>query len=176
MGEMLGELEQLQMQVLSGETPEHLDDNFADPAKDLVAAVTEDMERMGATPVLPDRGRLEAIDPAAQQQRAPAETFEPLADTDPDLRKAKQLNVGAWLEFRAEQNNKSRCKLAVRIKSADKMIFVNRTGVKIDEKSTLGLAHALKKGEAMVLEDSQLFDRALQNVISNLRKVKDANL
>ena len=67
-------------------------------------------------------------------------------------------------------------RLAAHIKSADKMIFVNRTGVKIDEKTTLGLAHALKKGEVLILEDSQLFDRALQNVIGNLRKVKEANL
>ena len=99
-----------------------------------------------------------------------------LPDDDPYLQQAKKVNVGAWMEFRGDNGAKTRSKLAAHIKSADKMIFVNRTGVKIDEKTTLGLAHALKKGEVLILEDSQLFDRALQNVIGNLRKVKEANL
>lgn len=175
MGEMLTELEQLQMQVLRGETPEHLDDR-KDPAKDLVAAVTEDMERMGATPVLPERGKVSALDITRTATATPDAQLEALPDSDPYLQQAKKLNVGAWLEFRNAEGNKTRSKLAAHIKSADKMIFVNRTGVKIDEKTTLGLAHALKKGEVLILEDSQLFDRALQNVIGNLRKVKEANL
>ncbi|MBA55746.1 MAG: thymidine phosphorylase [Pseudomonadales bacterium] len=175
MGEMLTELEQLQMQVLRGETPEHLDDR-KDPAKDLVAAVTEDMERMGASPVLPERGKVTALDITRTAAAIPDAELEALPDNDPYLQKAKKLNVGAWLEFRGDAGNKTRCKLAAHIKSADKMIFVNRTGVKIDEKTTLGLAHALKKGEVLILEDSLLFDRALQNVIGNLRKVKEANL
>ena len=92
------------------------------------------------------------------------------------MQKAQQVQVGTWMEFANAEGVKTRSKLAAHIKSADKMIFVNRTGVKIDEKSTMGLAHALKNGDVMILEDSQLFDRALQNVIGNLRKVKQANL
>jgi hypothetical protein len=176
MGEMLTQLEQVQMQVLRGETPDHLEDNSIDPAKDLVAAVTQDMERMGATPVLPKRGTVSALDVTKPSKVVPAVVLEPLADNDPYLAQAKKVNVGTWMEFRGDNGTKTRCKLAAHIKSADKMIFVNRTGVKIDEKSTLSLAYALKKGEVMVLEDSQLFDRALQNVIGNLRKVKEANL
>jgi hypothetical protein len=175
MGEMLTELEQLQMQVLRGETPEHLDDR-KDPAKDLVAAVTEDMERMGASPVIPERSKVTALDVTRTPVATPDAELEALSDNDPYLQQAKKINVGAWMEFRGENGSKTRAKLAAHIKSADKMIFVNRTGVKIDEKTTLGLAHALKSGEVYILEDSQLFDRALQNVIGNLRKVKEANL
>lgn len=175
MSEMLNELEQLQMQVLRGDTPGQLDGNQRDPAKDLVAAVTEDMERMGASPVIPAAGKVAVLD-VTRTAQPPVEELVALADNDPYLQQAQKLNVGAWLEFRGDNGGKTRCKLAAHIKSADKMIFVNRTGVKIDEKTTLGLAHALKNGEVMVLEDSQLFDRALQNVIGNLRKVKEANL
>ena len=175
MGEMLTELEQLQMQVLRGETPEHLD-NRKDPAKDLVAAVTEDMERMGASPVIPDRNKVSRLDITRTPSAIPDSELAALPDDDPYLQQAKKVNVGAWMEFRGDNGAKTRSKLAAHIKSADKMIFVNRTGVKIDEKTTLGLAHALKKGEVLILEDSQLFDRALQNVIGNLRKVKEANL
>lgn len=176
MGEMLTELEQLQMQVLRGEAPGQLDGDRKDPAKDLVAAVTEDMERMGASPVIPVATKGAAQQTARNVRAEQVIELEALAENDPYLQQAKGLNVGAWLEFRGDNGAKTRCKLAAHIKSADKMIFVNRTGVKIDEKSTLGLAHALKSGEVLVLEDSQLFDRALQNVIGNLRKVKEANL
>lgn len=174
MGEMFAELEQVQMQILRGETPEHVEDKTPDPARALVAAVTEDMQRMGAAPVVTPRKapvtQLDITRPKEEPQYAP------LPDSDPFLEKAKQLNVGAWFEFRNDKGLKTRAKLAAHIKSADKLIFVNRTGVKIDEKSTLGVAHALKNGEVSLIEDSQLFDRALENVIGNLRKVRQANL
>lgn len=173
MGEMFAELEQVQMQILRGETPEHVEDRSQDPARDLVAAVTQDMERMGAAPVVQRKSVVTQLDITRPREEP---KFSPLPDNDPFLEKAKQLNVGAWFEFRNEAGVKTRAKLAAHIKSADKLIFVNRTGVKIDEKSTLGVAHALKNGEVSVIEDSQLFDRALENVIGNLRKVRHSNL
>lgn len=175
MGEMLTELEQVQMQILRGETPDHLEDDAKDPAKELVAAVTQDMERMGASPVIPQKQAQAQADQPANKKVEPVAPA-PLAEDDPFLQKAQQVQVGTWMEFANAEGVKTRSKLAAHIKSADKMIFVNRTGVKIDEKSTMGLAHALKNGDVMILEDSQLFDRALQNVIGNLRKVKQANL
>lgn len=173
MGEMFAELEQVQMQILRGETPEHVEDRSQDPARDLVAAVTQDMERMGAAPVVQRKSVVTQLDITRPREEP---KLAPLPDNDPFLEKAKQLNVGAWFEFRNEAGVKTRAKLAAHIKSADKLIFVNRTGVKIDEKSTLGVAYALKNGEVSVIEDSQLFDRALENVIGNLRKVRQANL
>ncbi len=175
MGEMLSQLEQMQMQILRGETPDHLDDKSKDPAKELVAAVTEDMKRMGASPVIPDR-KVSTLDPSKSAAKAAPVELPPLPDDDLFLQKAQSVQVGTWMEFCNGEGMKTRSKLAAHIKSADKMIFVNRTGVKIDEKTTMGLAHALKSGDVIILEDSQLFDRALQNVIGNLRKVKQSNL
>lgn len=177
MGEMITELEQVQMQILRGETPDHAGEKQHDPGKALVAAVTEDMERMGAAPVVQRKAQVTPLDVTRSlRNERPVLDLPALAEDDPFLAKAKQLNVGAWFEFRGEGGLKTRAKLAAHIKSADKLIFVNRTGVKIDEKSTLGVAHALKNGEVTVIEDSQLFDRALENVIGNLRKVRSANL
>lgn len=177
MGELLTELEQVQMQILRGETPDHAGEKATDPAKALVAAVTEDMERLGAAPVEQRKAPVTTLDVtrSLRSERTVVE-LPALPDDDPFLAKAKQLHVGAWVEFRGENGLKTRAKLAAHIKSADKLIFVNRTGVKIDERSTLGVAHALKNGELTVIEDSQLFDRALENVIGNLRKVRQANL
>lgn len=176
MGELLTELEQVQMQILRGETPEHAGEKQNDPAKALVAAVTEDIERLGAAPVVQREAAVTPLDVTRSLRSERAVVDLPaLLEDDPFLAKAKQLNVGAWFEFSGENGLKTRAKLAAHIKSADKLIFVNRTGVKIDEKSTLGVAHALKNGEVTVIEDSQLFDRALENVIGNLRKVRQAN-
>ncbi len=177
MGELFTELEQVQMKILRGEMPEHLGNGPADPAQDLVAAVSEDMERLGGTPLVQQASdKVTRLDVTRSLKKSIGADLPELEDDNPYLQKAKQVNVGTWLEFTGPEGSKTRCKLAAHIKSADKMIFVNRTGVKIDEKSTLGLAYALKSGEAIVLEDSQLFDRALQNVIGNLRKVKQSNL
>lgn len=175
MGEMLTDLEQAQRSVLEGDAIGASGSQEADPVMALVDAVTQDMERMGASPVIPKKTRVTALDQVKKAKEVVVE-LPPLASDDPSLLQAKKLNVGAWLEFRSPSGTKTRAKLAAHIKSADKMIFVNRTGVKIDEKSTLGLAHALKNSEVILLEDSQLFDRALQNVIGNLRRVKQANL
>ena len=65
-----------------------------------------------------------------------------------------------------------RCKLAAHIKSADRLIFVNRRGIKVCEHSLLALAHAFKQGNVVVLDDGLLFDKALANVIGGLRNVR----
>ena len=48
-------------------------------------------------------------------------------------------------------------------------IFVNRSGVKVAEKTKLELASDLKEGLVQVLNDGLLFDRALESIIGNLR-------
>jgi hypothetical protein len=82
------------------------------------------------------------------------------------------LTVGAWLEIIDEDGKQLRCRLAAKIESADRFIFVNRSGVKVAERSRDQLVNELADGELLVLENSQLFDRALQSVIGNLRELK----
>ena len=82
----------------------------------------------------------------------------------------KALDVGAWVEFKAEDNSKVRCKLAAKIKAVDKLIFVNRGGVKVAEKTTEGLCVELRRGTVKFLDDALLFDRALESVIGTSRE------
>jgi hypothetical protein len=82
------------------------------------------------------------------------------------------LTVGAWLELADENEVQVRCRLAAKIESADRFIFVNRSGVKVAERSRDQLVDDLFAGEIVILENSQLFDRALQSVIGNLRELK----
>ena len=51
-------------------------------------------------------------------------------------------------------------------------MFVNRRGMKVAEKSRMELARDLQDDRLVVLNDSQVFDRALQAVIGNLRQIQ----
>jgi hypothetical protein len=97
-----------------------------------------------------------------------------LADDDEALLAVDNLRVGSWVEFQEDAEHKLRCKLAALIKSTGKYIFVNRTGMKVLEKTRMGLALEFKHGAIRLLDDALLFDRALESVIGNLRRLKNA--
>ncbi len=83
----------------------------------------------------------------------------------------EQLRAGSWVELKVESVFK-RCKLAAKIASSGKFIFVNRSGMKMAEFLTSELCQYLQLGSMKILDDEALFDRALESVISNLRTMK----
>jgi hypothetical protein len=93
---------------------------------------------------------------------------------DEALLKVDNLHVGSWVEFQEDDEHKLRCKLAAVIKPTGKFIFVNRTGMKVLEKTRMGLALEFRRNAIRLLDDALLFDRALESVIGNLRKLKCA--
>jgi len=110
---------------------------------------------------------------------APGETrsAEPeaaLPDDDEAVLKVDELRVGSWVEIQEDEEHKLRCKLAAIIKPTGKFIFVNRTGMKVMEKTRMGLAVEFRRGAVRLLDDALLFDRALESVIGNLRRLKNA--
>ncbi|WP_417791835.1 DUF1631 domain-containing protein [Stutzerimonas xanthomarina] len=111
---------------------------------------------------------------------APGETreHEPeinLDDNDEALAQVDNLRVGSWVEFQEDEEHKLRCKLAAVIKPTGKYIFVNRTGMKVLEKTRMGLAIEFRRDAIRLLNDALLFDRALESVIGNLRSLKNNN-
>lgn len=94
------------------------------------------------------------------------------AVSEQSLNKIAHMKVGNWVEFGLNEDNKFRAKLAAFIKPADKYIFVNRTGMKVAEKTSLELALDVDHGNVTLLDDNLLFDRALESVIGNLRQMK----
>ena len=186
--ELLKELEQIQMQVLRGEKPEYLDDlsDDGEPTDKLLAAVAKDMKvsevhsdasTVGAetaepsSPIVQHTDKIARLDVTRKIQEPKQAELPDLPASDQHLRAAQELQVGTWLEMN-EADSKVRCKLAAHIKSVDKMIFVNRAGMKVLEKNMLEIAYDIKSGQLTVLDDSLLFDRALENVISNLKNLK----
>lgn len=88
--------------------------------------------------------------------------------SDPLLSQVDKFTVGCWFELTVDERAE-RCKLAAVIKVTGKYIFVNRSGVKIAERSREELANDLRQGQIQVLNDGLLFDRALESVITSLR-------
>lgn len=133
---------------------------------------------------LPASAELEPVDEPAMVEvveeiilLAPGERREQeveahLADDDQALLQVDGLRVGSWVEFQEDEEHKLRCKLAAVIKPTGKFIFVNRTGMKVLEKTRMGLAVEFRRNAIRLLDDALLFDRALESVIGNLRRLK----
>ncbi len=98
---------------------------------------------------------------------------EPLPDDDLHLQQVDKLTQGTWFELAEAGSQPYRCRLAAIIKPTGKYIFVNRTGLKVAEKTRQGLATALKFGGLRVLDDGTLFERALESVIGDLRQTRN---
>ncbi|AWM90223.1 DUF1631 domain-containing protein [Pseudomonas sp. 31-12] len=90
---------------------------------------------------------------------------------DVGLLQVDRLRPGSWVEFQEDDENTLRCKLAAIIEATGKYIFVDRTGMKVLERSRTGLALEFRRGAVRALDDTLLFDRALESVLGNLRRL-----
>ncbi|MNV77582.1 hypothetical protein D3C71_1710170 [compost metagenome] len=85
------------------------------------------------------------------------------------LRQVQRLRIGTWVEV-LDEDEPLRCKLVARIDSSDRLVFANRTGMKVREWNGASLAQALHRGDVRVLDDGLLFERALEAVLDRLRR------
>ena len=100
--------------------------------------------------------------------------IEPIEHVEPEpemVREINRLTEGVWVEVTHEDNQKTRCKLAAIVQPGSKYIFVNRRGMKVAERNRMALAVELKRKTIVILDESQVFDRALESVIGNLRQL-----
>lgn len=96
-----------------------------------------------------------------------------LPENDPHMLMVASLAQGAWFDLDAEAGAEPlRCRLAAYIRPTGKYIFVNRNGMKVAEKSQVELALALKEGHMRALDNTMLFDKALESVVTSLRQSK----
>lgn len=84
------------------------------------------------------------------------------------LRQVQRMRIGTWVEV-FDEDEPLRCKLVARINSSDRLVFANRTGMKVREWNGASLAQALHRGEVRALDDGLLFERALEVVLESLR-------
>jgi len=88
------------------------------------------------------------------------------------LAQIKALTEGTWVEISQENSQPLRCKLTTVTVPGHNYIFVNRRGMKVFEKTRMGIATLLKDNQLKIIDESQVFDRALQSVIGNLRQMQ----
>jgi hypothetical protein len=82
------------------------------------------------------------------------------------------MEIGTWLQYDdLRQGVSRRCKLSARLAATDAFVFVNRMGAKVYEKPRKAFAYDLHMGYAKVLDDKPFFDRTLERITSNLRKL-----
>ncbi|MEX2488216.1 MAG: DUF1631 family protein [Pseudomonadales bacterium] len=142
------------------------DESFQKDDIDLIA--DEDRSSDSSLPSPVDEAKT-ATDSASAANVAEAD----LPDDDPHLDQVDHFTAGIWVEFTGEDDQTTvRCKLAAKINAIDKFIFVNRQGVKVVEKTRMGLARELKDGTVRLITEGPLFSRALETVIGNLREAQ----
>lgn len=91
----------------------------------------------------------------------------------PELTKRlDSLTEGTWVEFREQDERINRCKLATVTDPGSIHVFVNRRGMKVLEKSRNELGEMLQNKHLQIINESQVFDRALQSVIGNRRDMQ----
>lgn len=88
--------------------------------------------------------------------------------TNDSLEWVDALSVGAWFEI-LDVEQKLRCKLAAVIRPMGRLVFVNRTGMKVLDRTREELALDYQEGRVRLLDDALLFDRAMTSVIGSLR-------
>lgn len=135
-----------------------------------VVAAPEPQRKQPARPRLPVMEVREPImkEVAVQGEGPAAEDLDPRASAW-----VEQLHTGSWFEYQPDtQAPTQRCKLAAVISFSGKYIFVNRGGMKVAEFSRLELTRHHAQGLIRLLNDNQLFDRALESVIGNLRQLQ----
>ncbi|MDA0689014.1 MAG: DUF1631 family protein [Proteobacteria bacterium] len=105
----------------------------------------------------------------ADARPSSAKSLLELADSDEHVKEVERLPIGIWMEFLAEGERTIRCTLAAKIDTIDKFVFVNAQGVKVVEKSRMGLAREMKAGTVKIISEAPLIDRAMETVIGKLR-------
>jgi len=90
-----------------------------------------------------------------------------------EVQKAKaiidSLTIGSWINYVDESNVKKRCKLAVKLRSTDKLIFVDREGVKVLVCRSDYLIAKYVADEVIILDSGPMFESALEKVVGGLR-------
>lgn len=135
-----------------------------------------------------DEAYLEDDEPIAVVHDAPKEyaelveirLTEPVVEPKPKITIAKEhyevvkaINVGGWIEITEQDKPAMRCKLTTIVEPGNLYVFVNRRGMKVAEYGRLELAELVAADSLTLLDESEVFDRALQAVVGNLRKMQN---
>ena len=92
-------------------------------------------------------------------------------DADPaDIARIRQLAVGTWVEFIAEDERVQPGKLSWISPISARMLFVNKRGARMHVASAEELAAMMKEGKLRLRVADTAFDQAMHQVLGRLRE------
>lgn len=86
---------------------------------------------------------------------------------------AMMLAIGHWLELHDEKGHLQRLKLAVKLQTSGKLIFVDREGIRRAEFSHEQLVNGLLEGSARIPAQGPQFEDTLARVVNGLRRTSN---
>ena len=84
------------------------------------------------------------------------------------LDQVKTFEEDTWFELEQMDGQILRCKLLTVLGDHERYIFADTHGNKVAERSSYGLANAMKEGKIRWVDDSPLFELALDSVVDDL--------
>lgn len=100
------------------------------------------------------------------------ESAEELPIDHPTLKRVTTMKSGQWIEIGQGEDSK-RLRLAANVRHGTKLVFINARGIREAEYSGMALALAVEAGDIRIIDGSPLFDRALESVIGDLRRIRE---
>ena len=85
------------------------------------------------------------------------------------LQAVEKIQVGGWIT-QETSDGAQRCKLAVKIRGIDKMVFVDRLGIKALETDKLELAKLIAYGAVTITDAGTKFDNTLEQVVRSIQQ------
>jgi hypothetical protein len=80
------------------------------------------------------------------------------------------MTLGTWVHFFDDQGESTECNLALKMRSTDKYVFVNRAGIKVAEKKGHELLALMKDGKFDIVDQASIADSAIQRLIGSLKR------
>ncbi len=116
---------------------------------------------------LEEEDLLASLEDGSEQAIADSDDAELIEDAY--TQQARNLSAGAWVEFIGQDGQTYRAKISWMSEDASAYIFVTQTG-QIAEKSLQGLSTALRNKQATILDESPVFERAMDAVLEELQE------
>lgn len=85
------------------------------------------------------------------------------------LQAVDQIQVGGWI-IQETSEGEQHCKLAVKIRGHDKLVFVNKLGIKVLEIQRPELAKLVAYGAVTIKDTGTEFDNTLERVVRSIQK------
>ncbi|TNF36405.1 MAG: DUF1631 family protein [Gammaproteobacteria bacterium] len=80
------------------------------------------------------------------------------------------MPLGTWVQFFQENGDTLDCNLALKMRSTNKFVFVNRAGIKVAEKKGDELLALMKDGKFAIVDHGSVADSAIQRLIGSLKR------